>query len=188
MYIGFFWRHQIWPPYDPSIGQRLWKLALDLRICLESRFTGQNIISVDSGRNIRRGKRCTIVQSRREVDCEVCRCKVRICNWLRHLGTKKHREEVGEIWVARARGQRGEAELYPLHYNYCSTIAGNVCFFPSEDFSADLAFCVFTKRLGGPCEVMADLADAEQVEKEAGLAKLAVIPWSHRCLSATRSC
>ena len=40
--------------------------------------------------------------NRREVECEVCRCKVRQCNWLRHLETKKHRDGV-EIW----RGARG---------------------------------------------------------------------------------
>ena len=33
--------------------------------------------------------------NRREVECEVCRCKVRKCNWLRHLETKKHRDGVG---------------------------------------------------------------------------------------------
>ena len=26
--------------------------------------------------------------------CEVCGCKVKKCNWLRHLGTKKHRDGV----------------------------------------------------------------------------------------------
>ena len=28
--------------------------------------------------------------NRREVECESCGCKVRKCNWLRHLGTKRH--------------------------------------------------------------------------------------------------
>lgn len=48
--------------------------------------------------------------------CEVCGCKARKCNWLRHLEPKKHRDGVendkmvGEIWVARARGQEGEVE------------------------------------------------------------------------------
>ena len=28
--------------------------------------------------------------SQREVECEVCECKVRKCNWARHLGSKKH--------------------------------------------------------------------------------------------------
>ena len=28
--------------------------------------------------------------SKRGVDCEVCECKVRKCNWARHLGTSKH--------------------------------------------------------------------------------------------------
>ena len=52
--------------------------------------------------------------------CEVCGCKARKCNWLRRLGTKKHRDGVendkmvGEIWVARARGQEGEVETVAL--------------------------------------------------------------------------
>ena len=29
-----------------------------------------------------------------EVEFEVCRCKVRKCNWLRHVGSKKHRDGV----------------------------------------------------------------------------------------------
>ena len=33
--------------------------------------------------------------NQREVECEVCRCKVRKCNWLRHLETRKHRDGVG---------------------------------------------------------------------------------------------
>lgn len=47
--------------------------------------------------------------------CMGVKFKVRTCNWLRHLGTKEHRdgmglktEVVGKIWVARARGRRGE--------------------------------------------------------------------------------
>ena len=28
--------------------------------------------------------------SRREIECEVCECKVRKCNWAKHLGTRKH--------------------------------------------------------------------------------------------------
>ena len=28
--------------------------------------------------------------SQREIECEVCECKVRKCNWARHLGSKKH--------------------------------------------------------------------------------------------------
>ena len=32
--------------------------------------------------------------NQREVECEVCRCKVRKCNWLRHLETRKHRDGV----------------------------------------------------------------------------------------------
>ena len=28
--------------------------------------------------------------SQREVDCEVCGCRVRKCSWARHLGTRKH--------------------------------------------------------------------------------------------------
>ena len=33
--------------------------------------------------------------NQREVECEVCRCKVRKCNWLRHLESRKHRDGVG---------------------------------------------------------------------------------------------
>ena len=25
-----------------------------------------------------------------EIECEVCECKVRKCNWARHVGTRKH--------------------------------------------------------------------------------------------------
>ena len=32
--------------------------------------------------------------NQREVECEACRCKVRTCNWLRHLETRKHRDGV----------------------------------------------------------------------------------------------
>ena len=28
--------------------------------------------------------------SQREIECEVCECRVRKCNWARHLGTRKH--------------------------------------------------------------------------------------------------
>ena len=28
--------------------------------------------------------------SQREVDCEVCECKVRKCNWARHVASRKH--------------------------------------------------------------------------------------------------
>ena len=28
--------------------------------------------------------------SQREVDCEVCECRVRKCNWARHLVSRKH--------------------------------------------------------------------------------------------------
>ena len=62
------------------------------------------------GRNISRRKKAYKQEyNEREVDCEVYGCRVRTCNWLRHLGTKKHRdgmglktEVVGKIWVARA--------------------------------------------------------------------------------------
>ena len=49
------------------------------------------------GKNIRRRKRCIIknIIIKREVECEVCRCKVRKCNWLRHVRTRKHRDGVG---------------------------------------------------------------------------------------------
>ena len=75
------------------------------------------------GRNISRRKKVYNQEyNEREVDCEVYGCKVRTCNWLRHLGTKKHRdgmglktEVVGKIWVARARGAEGEFEVYHLH-------------------------------------------------------------------------
>ena len=32
--------------------------------------------------------------NQREVECESCGCKVKKCNWLRHLRTKKHRDGV----------------------------------------------------------------------------------------------
>jgi len=58
------------------------------------------------GRNISRRKKVYNQEyDMREVDCEVYGCKVRTCNWLRHLGTKEHRdgmglktEVVGKIW------------------------------------------------------------------------------------------
>ena len=28
--------------------------------------------------------------SKLEIECEVCECKVRKCNWARHLGSRKH--------------------------------------------------------------------------------------------------
>ena len=28
--------------------------------------------------------------SKLEIECEVCECRVRKCNWARHLGTRKH--------------------------------------------------------------------------------------------------
>lgn len=66
-------------------------------IWLRSRFISQNTISVDSanaggmGRNISRRKKVYNQEyNKRELDCEVYGCKVRTCNWLRHLGTKKH--------------------------------------------------------------------------------------------------
>ncbi len=65
-----------------------------------------------------------------------CERKVKKCNWLRHLGTKKHREGVenggggrDNLLVARARGQEGEVELtimpfyYYITYSYCYDIA-----------------------------------------------------------------
>ena len=29
--------------------------------------------------------------SQREIECEVCECKVRTCSWARHLVSRKHR-------------------------------------------------------------------------------------------------
>ena len=41
--------------------------------------------------NIRRRKRCiTKEYSKFEIECEMCECRVRKCNWARHLGTRKH--------------------------------------------------------------------------------------------------
>ena len=34
--------------------------------------------------------------NQREVECEACRCRVKKCNWLRHVGTRKHRDVVVE--------------------------------------------------------------------------------------------
>ena len=42
-------------------------------------------------KNIRKKKAYNQEYKRREVECESCGCKVKKCNWLRHLGTKKHR-------------------------------------------------------------------------------------------------
>lgn len=48
--------------------------------------------------------------NRREVKCEVCGCRVKKCNWLRYLGTKKSIWEfkidmMGEISLTRLRGK-----------------------------------------------------------------------------------
>ena len=61
--------------------------------------------------------------NQREVDCEVCRCRVRKCNWLRHLETKKHRDGVengggGGIWMLMLGGQGGQVELCPKATHY----------------------------------------------------------------------
>ena len=32
--------------------------------------------------------------NQREVECEACSCRVKKCNWLRHLETRKHRDVV----------------------------------------------------------------------------------------------
>ena len=49
----------------------------------------------------------------KEVECESCGCKVQKCNWLRHLGTKKHTDVVEK---GGGGGDRpgGEVELYLL--------------------------------------------------------------------------
>ena len=55
----------------------------------------------------------------KEVECESCGCKVKKCNRLRHLGTKKHRyvvEKGGGGGDMGVKGDRpgGEVELYLL--------------------------------------------------------------------------
>ena len=35
--------------------------------------------------------------SQREIECEVCECRVRTCNWARHLGTRKHMFGGGKV-------------------------------------------------------------------------------------------
>ena len=70
--------------------------------------------------------------NQREVECEVCRCKVRKCNWLRHwrlgsIGMGLKMEVVGEIWMLMLRGQGGEVELYPKATPYCIYIYMCVC-------------------------------------------------------------
>ena len=65
--------------------------------------------------------------NRREVQCEVCGCKVKNAIgeniWeLKSIGTELKVEVVGEIWVARARGQGEEVELtIMLYYHYTCT-------------------------------------------------------------------
>ena len=59
--------------------------------------------------------------NRGEVECESCGCKVKKCNWSRHLATKKHGDRVengrggGDMW--RGRGNRREK----LHCVACLT-------------------------------------------------------------------
>ena len=73
------------------------------------------------GENIRRKKKAYNQEyNQREVECEVCRCRVKKCNcnWFRHVGTRKHRDgvengRVGEIWEMMLMGQGGEVELCP---------------------------------------------------------------------------
>ena len=48
-------------------------------------------------KNIRQKRRHTIkniIYNRRKVGCESCGCRVKKCNWLTHLGTKKHRDGI----------------------------------------------------------------------------------------------
>ena len=60
--------------------------------------------------------------NRREVDCEVCGCRMKKCNWRRHLETKTHlgvrNGEAGGDMGGEG-GQDGEVELCPLDTDYC---------------------------------------------------------------------
>ena len=46
--------------------------------------------------------------NQREVHCEVCGCRVKKCNWLRHLGTRKHRDGVENVEGRGEMGGEGE--------------------------------------------------------------------------------
>ena len=45
--------------------------------------------------------------SKLEIECEVCECKVRKCNWARHLVSRKHRLGGGGGKVGDDGGARG---------------------------------------------------------------------------------
>ena len=72
-----------------------------------------------TGMNIRRRKRCiTKGYSRLEIECEMCR--VRKCNWARHLGTRKHMLGGGGGKVDGHVGGGGgwdEGKAWPSHYS-----------------------------------------------------------------------
>lgn len=66
-------------------------------------------------RNMRKKRRYTIKNSRKAARYESCGCKLKKCNWVRHLRIKKHNEGVengagNNLWVARAKGQEGEVD------------------------------------------------------------------------------
>ena len=57
--------------------------------------------------------------NRREIECEMCGCRVKKCSWLRHSETKSiwmglKMERVGEIWMLMLGGQEGGVELTTL--------------------------------------------------------------------------
>ena len=57
----------------------------------------------------------------REIECEVCECKVRKCNWTRHLGTRSICwgvvvEKLMMMWGGRGDDTKGKAK--PYHYSY----------------------------------------------------------------------
>ena len=89
------------------------------------------------GENIRRKKKAYNQEyNQREVECEACRCRVKTCNcnWLRHVGTRKHRDgvengRVGEIWMMMLMGQGGEVELCPKATHYTILYNTRIVFF-----------------------------------------------------------
>ena len=70
------------------IGESIWKLqGMELLVViLWSRKYGEKHEEEKKAYNQK--------YNQREVECEVCRCKVRKCNWLRHLETRKHKDGV----------------------------------------------------------------------------------------------
>jgi len=55
-------------------------------------------------------------RSEREIECEVCECKVRKCNWARHVGTRKHVlgavvEKLMVLWREVEDETKGRAKL-----------------------------------------------------------------------------